>query len=90
MSVDQVLEYLKSIDLTPQYIRGPDLDKAVICATAGNYILHGVKLNELNYPQFLEVLGYLALNCFAPDRHASFHQLQLPEQRLDFLCSHLR
>ena len=90
MSVDQILEYLKSVGLTPQYIRGPDLGKAVVCATAGNYVFRGATIDELSFPQFVEVLGYLALDCFSPDRHASLQQLQLPEHRLDFLCSHFR
>jgi hypothetical protein len=86
MTLDQLLEYLKSIHVTPEHVRKPDLDRAMRCATAGNHLLHGTTQNEINYAQFLEILGSLAINCFAPGTSEAHRHLTTPLLRLQFLC----
>ena len=86
MTLDQLLEYLKFIHITPEHVRKPDLDRALRCATAGNHLLHGTEQNEINYAQFLEILGSLAINCFAPGTSESHRHLTTPLLRLQFLC----
>ena len=86
MTLDQLLEYLKFIHITPEHVRKPDLDRALRCATAGNHLLHGTSENEINYAQFLEILGSLAINCFGPGTSESHRHLTTPLLRLQFLC----
>jgi hypothetical protein len=86
MTLDQLLDYLKSIRVTPEHVRKPDLNRAMRCATAGNHLLHGETPNELNYAQFLEIMGSLAINCFAPDTSEAHRHLTTPLLRLQFLC----
>ena len=92
MGVDQMLEYLTSVGLSPKFIQRPDLNDAVRCVTAGNQLLHGTCPNNLNYAQFLEVLGSLAINCFSPERREEDENAiswNAPVKRLEFLLSHV-
>jgi len=86
MTLDQLLEYLKSIGITPEHVRRPDLDRAMRCATNGNHLLHGISTNEINYAQLLEILGSLAINCFGPGTNEEHRHLTTPLLRLQFLC----
>ena len=93
MSVDQLLVYLQAVELAPKFIKQADLDDAVRCATAGNQLLHGASPSNLNFAQFLEVLGSLAINCFSPERRDEEDEKTFswsaPLKRLEFVLSHV-
>ena len=92
MSVDQLFEFMKAIGLSPKFMKRVDLENAVGCVTAGNQLLHGARPSDLNYAQFLEALGSLAINCLSPERmeEQGFNiSLGTPFQRMDFLFSHV-
>ena len=92
MGVDQLLEYFTAVGLVPKFIKHVDLDNAVGCVTAGNQLLHGTRPRNLNYAQFVETLGSLATNCFAPERREEENKAHLwgtPLKRLEFMLSHM-